>query len=310
MGYKQTNILLSAVGFLLLFGMVAFLLYRQDFFVSHDRIVPLAIESPVNNMPTSADPVPVGENQNTEKLLKSFGFCGNPGKNDIILNYPVELLNALLDDVQGNHCEPPKVGYPNYTFLLPDTSLVRLAEMTPDHRYVFYLKVETTVASSTYFLYKIDLVQKQTVVLERTTIANDWPLQKDFYEEDLLPRQTQNGKYLIYNWFIKDPKGESNIHDFLRGKLLDPNTNKVIFVDPSNIFNISFPPAVSENGKNILFQCGRDLCITNFLQVKKIAFPGSTQGAPLSYTYFRFKDDAHIEVGFNGSTLLLPVSTL
>lgn len=319
MGYRQVNSLLLVASVFVLLAGVAFLLHRQNFFSVYENNTAVVV-TPNSALPRTVapeiatglaltlPPVPTFEEQNTKKALKSFGFCGDPSKNTMILSYPVELLNALLDDVQGSHCEIPKEGYPNYTFLLPDTSLIRLAEMTPDHRYIFYLKVETSSASSTYYLYKIDIAQKQNLLLEKMTISNDWPLQKDFYEEDLLPRQIQNGKYLVYNWFIKDPKGESDRNDFLRGKLVDPTTNKVIFIDPSTTFSsITFAPAVSENGKNILFRCGRDLCITNFLQVKKITFPESTKSAPLGYQYFRFKDNTNIEVGFGGAPIFIPV---
>ncbi len=321
MGYRQVNSLLIIASVFVLLAGVAFLLHRQDFFAVHENNnTPTVTSNTAEGSPRTVvrqvviDALPALpaalsiEEQNTKKVLKSFGFCGDPSKNEMILSYPVELLNALLEDVQGSHCEIPKEGYPNYTFLLPDTSLIRLAEMTPDHKYIFYLKVETSSVSSTYYLHKIDIAQKQNFVLEKITVSNDWPLQKDFYEEDLLPRQIQNGKYLTYNWFIKDPKGESNPNNFLRGKILDPLSNKVIFVDPSRSFDrVNFLPAVSENAKNLLFRCGLELCITNFLQVKKINFPESTKSAPLGYEYFRFKDNLTVEVGFGGSPVFIPV---
>lgn len=309
MGYRQVNSLLLVVFLFLLCAGVAFLLQRKNFFTP-PKEEPMVLEDSNVGVPPVAI-TPSSEDQDKVKTLKSFGFCGDPSKNEVILSYPVDLLNALLDDVQGNHCESPKEGYPNYTFLLPDMSLIRLAEMTPDHKYIFYLKVETGDENSIYYLYKVDLAQKQNVLLEKTTIANDWPLQKDFYEEQLLPRQIENGKYLIYNWFIKDPKGESNSTNFLRGKLFDPITHKIIFIDPSGTFQIlPFPPAVSSDGKKIVFRCGEDLCATNLSQTKKIILPESVKNASRDYQYFRFKDNSTLEVGFGGSTVLVTLSTI
>jgi len=94
--------------------------------------------------------------------------------------------------------------------------------MTPDYKYIFYLKVETTSASSTYYLYKTDIEQKQTTLLENTVISSDWPLQKDFYEDALLPKYVEQSvsSTLKYFWFVSDPKGKSNTNDYLEEKFI------------------------------------------------------------------------------------------
>ena len=217
MSYRRANgLILVAIAFLLC-AFVAFLLYHTNFF--------LAPESPlfVNTQSSSVTDAPAAEvtidsPQKSNKVLKSFGSCGDEGKNDIILSYPEDVLNALMDTVQGSHCEAPKPGFPNYSFILQDPSKVRIAEMTPDYKYIVYLKVQTTDASSTYFLYKTDIGAKQTTLLDTYTISNDWPLQKDFYEDKLLPRESTDGKNLTYFWFTSDPKGRSNTAEYLEEK--------------------------------------------------------------------------------------------
>jgi len=212
-------LLLSAFVFILLAG-VAFLFHKQKFFASHEGNISIVNQTPASsNVPLGN---PTDSQQDSKKALKSFGFCGDPSKNESILSYSPDLLNALLDDVQGSHCEAPKPDYPNFTFLLPDTSLVRIAEMTPDYKYIFYLKVETNAASSTYYLHKIDVPQKQTVLLETATISSDWPLQKDFYEDFLLPRYEEGttSPTLKYFWFKADPKGKTQRDDYLKEKTI------------------------------------------------------------------------------------------
>lgn len=220
MSYRRANgLLLVAVAFLLC-AFIAFLLYRQSFFANQESFLTQTVSSSVIVAPV-LDPVVSSTPQKNNKVLKSFGSCGDESKNSIILSYPTDLLNALLDTVQGSHCEAPKPGFPNYSFILQDPSLVRIAEMTPDYKYIFYLKAETTNASSTYFLYKTDLVTHQTLLVDTYTLSSDWPLQKDFYEDKLMPRESTDGKAFVYFWFIEDPKGRSDSEQYLQEKIVN-----------------------------------------------------------------------------------------
>lgn len=221
MSYRRANGLLLVTLAFVLCAFVAFLLYKKEFFAMNSApkfVSPISFETSTPLVaPVSLDLVPVAPIQNN-KILKSFGSCGDESKNNIILSYAPDLVNALLDDIQSSHCEAPKPGFPNYSFILQDPSRIRIAEMTPDYQYIFYLKVETTDTSSTYFLYKTDIPSKQTSLLDTYTISSDWPLQKDFYEDKLMPRQSGAGDTLQYFWFIEDPKGNSNPDAYLEQK--------------------------------------------------------------------------------------------
>ena len=224
MGYRRANgLILVSIAFLLC-AFVAFLLYRQNFFVMPDTNVMKPLESERENSAPSAPEVFVSSipTQKTNKVLKNFGSCGDESKNGSILSYSPDLLNALLDNINDSHCEAPKVGFPNYSFVLQDPSVVRIAEMTPDYKYIFYLKVETSDTSSTYSLYKTDIASRQTSLLETYTISSDWPLQKDFYEDKLMPRLSPDGQKLQYFWFLSDPKGRTNTEEYLEIKILSP----------------------------------------------------------------------------------------
>lgn len=221
MSYRRANgLILVALAFLLC-ACVAFLLYRQNFFVMPDTNVTVPFESARENSVSSPSESAVSSTPlivKTNKVLKNFGSCGDESKNGSILSYSPDLLNALLDNINDSHCEAPKVGFPNYSFVLQDPSQVRIAEMTPDYKYIFYLKVETSDTSSTYSLYKIDISSRQTSLLETDTISSDWPLQKDFYEDKLMPRESLDGKKLQYFWFLSDPKGRSDTSEYLEAK--------------------------------------------------------------------------------------------
>ncbi len=220
MGYRRANgLILVSIAFLLC-AFVAFLLYRKNFFVMPDTNVMIPLESARENSAPSAPEVFVSSTpiQKTNKVLKNFGSCGDESKNDSILSYSPDLLNALLDTINDSYCEAPKVGFPNYSFVLQDPSAVRIAEMTPDYKYIFYLKVETSDTSSTYSLYKTDIASRQTALLETYVISSDWPLQKDFYEDKLMPRESLDGKKLQYFWFLSDPKGRSDTSQYLEQK--------------------------------------------------------------------------------------------
>jgi hypothetical protein len=101
---------------------------------------------------------------------------------------------------------------------LQDPSQIRIAEMTPDYKYIFYLKVQMTDVSSTYFLYKTDIIAHQTLLLDTYTISNDWSLQKDFYEDKLMPRKLEDANNFTYFWFRTDPKGQSDTSQYLEQK--------------------------------------------------------------------------------------------
>src|SRR3989338_4004333 len=218
MSYRRANgLILVSIAFLLC-AFVAFLLYRQNFFITLEQdIVPVApLEKRSGQPPVSLSSPDI----KSSKILKNFGSCVDESRNDVILSYSADLVNALLDNINDNHCEAPKVGFPNYSFVLLDPSQIRIAEMTPDYKYIFYLKVQVSDASSTYFLYKTDTATKQTMLLDTYTVSNDWPLQKDFYEDKLMPRESADAKSLTYFWFTQDPKGRSNIEEYLESKVI------------------------------------------------------------------------------------------
>ncbi len=219
MSHRKANELILIATAFLLCACIVFLLYQQKFF--HEVFqAPSPGNISVENIPVfSTSSVSSSPLKNSNKVLKSFGSCGDESKNNIILNYPVDLLNALLDNVQGSHCESPKPGFPNYSFILQDPSIVRIAEMTPDYKYIFYLEVQTTDTSSTYYLYKTDILSRRTALLDTYTISSDWPLQKDFYEDKLMPRQSPDGITLEYFWFIQDPKGRVDTTQYLEKKI-------------------------------------------------------------------------------------------
>lgn len=217
MSYRRANgLILVSIAFLLC-AFVAFLLYRQSFFIMSEREDLSTDQLEKNN---SESPVSVSTSDiKSRKILKNFGSCGDESKNDIILSYSTDLVNALLDNINDSHCEAPKAGFPNYSFVLQDPSQVRIAEMTPDYKYVFYLKVQTNDTSSTYFLYKTNIAAHQTLLLDTYAISNDWSLQKDFYEDKLMPRESADGATLSYFWFTSDPKGRTNTEEYLETKV-------------------------------------------------------------------------------------------
>ncbi len=217
MSYRRANgLLLVAIAFLLC-AFVAFLLYHQNFFGSSEVLVRMA--APVGEKNVVEAPLLVSSTVLTSnKILKNFGSCGDEGKNDVILSYASDLVNALLDNINDVHCEAPKPDFPNYSFILQDPSQVRIAEMTPDYQYIFYLKVQTTDVSSTYFLYKTETASRRTTLLDTYAISNDWPLQKDFYEDKLMPRESADGQSGTYFWFTSDPKGRSDTTQYLSPK--------------------------------------------------------------------------------------------
>ncbi len=217
MSYRRANgLILVSIAFLLC-AFVAFLLFRQNFFnmPEQDVFVGVQVEK------SDSEPLVVSNSSEikSRKVLKNFGSCGDESKNDIVLSYSPDLFNALLDNINDSHCDAPKLGFPNYSFVLQDPSQIRIAEMTPDYKYIFYLKVQIIEASSTYFLYKTDIATKQTIIIDSYTISNDWPLQKDFYEDKLMPHASADGKTLEYFWFVQDPKGRADTTQYLEQKI-------------------------------------------------------------------------------------------
>src|SRR3989338_2690676 len=138
MSYRRANgLILVSIAFLLC-AFVAFLLYRQNFFITLEQdIVPVApLEKRSGQPPVSLSSPDI----KSSKILKNFGSCVDESRNDVILSYSADLVNALLDNINDNHCEAPKVGFPNYSFVLLDPSQIRIAEMTPDYKSIFCIK--------------------------------------------------------------------------------------------------------------------------------------------------------------------------
>lgn len=308
---KTQNKILFIISFF--FCILAILTYRQiDFSVEKDKNSIASSSQIVSRSSVSSSSLlPRITIEENKKILKNFGQCGPEEKNDIILSYPPDLVNALLDGIFESHCQSPNANFPNYTFLLKDPSLVRMAEITPDFQNIFYLTAKESNRKVHYTLYRVNTRTKVTSVLDQYEIGSDWSLQRDFYEEYLMPKSVAGGKYFTYSWFVEDPKGKSNIQEYLRGKIVLVNKNSTIqnpcaYLGEKNIiFAPNYEHAIvacdteKENtAKNsILFYA------TNFSAFKEVMTPKNVNAAQHFDMYFI--DNDTFAIGYGGAPFLI-----
>lgn len=303
---KTQNKILFTISFF--FCILAFLAYRQMGF-SFDReknIVEIPLKTVSTSTVSSSQIFARATIDENKKILKNFGQCGSEDKNDIILSYPPDLVNALLDGIFESHCQSPNADFPNYTFLLKDPSLVRLAEMTPDFQNIFYLTARESGHKVQYTLYRVDTRTKITQQLDQYEISSDWSLQRDFYEAYLMPKSIAGGKYFTYNWFLQDPKGRNNVQEYLRGKVVVAEKNQTIqspcgyFGEKNIIFAPNYERAIlacdtgkENNGKNVIL-----FYATNFSAFREVKVP-QNPSAPRHFDMYFIDNDTFV-VGYGG----------